>query len=82
MIECCGDDMPTMWVDGFLHDSHGHTPGLILDRIVSLSVESDGRIRIGEECDGWFATVVSKERAISMMKKAIEWIEGAEYEQR
>ena len=76
------DDMPTMWEEGFLHDSHGHDPGLILDRIVALSVEPDGRIRIGEECDGYYATVVSKKRAIRMMQRVIEWIEGAEYEQR
>lgn len=76
------DDMPTMWEEGFLNDPGRDYPGLILDRIVALSVEPDGRIRISEECDGYYATVVSKKRAIRMMQRAIEWIEGAEYEQR
>lgn len=45
-------------------------------RILSIKKLDDGKIRFVEQCDGYFESDVTKERAIATLKEAIDWIEA------
>ena len=58
--------------DPAMHNDHN--PGILFSRIVAIHRLPDGRIRMEDNCDGYYYEEMPKEEAIEMLQEAIDWI--------